>query len=152
MVGGALLGVVSSALPFELGVPFALIVGVTAPFIWSAWKRVSFDGRFAFSVGSAAWLATVGLCVKLPFKYVDRTRVTLSAECVSLDELANVVHARNTVTDAPLVCFSERTPTVRTIQKAIEQQTSATLHIGFCGTGASFLFGASPKHFALERR
>lgn len=142
------MGIVTSVLPLELMLLFVPPVLIAYPLIRLSLWRDAFDKRIDVVLPLVALVMTIAICAELPFKYVDLHRVELTADCTTIGELKHALRLRTEQTelDAKTVCFTERSPTLRTVRDELERQTNTTLQLGYCGNGASFLFGAYPLH------
>lgn len=89
--------------------------------------------RFAALPGFAL---VVALALLAPLKWRDLNSMRLPDRCVSMNTLAPSLS--NTK-----VCFSSRTPTYREVEGVLAQ-SGVTMHFGYCGTGATLLFGMHP--------
>jgi hypothetical protein len=144
-VSGVLLGLVASVIYSEFACLLVPAAGFLAPMVWSAWRRSVILPR-ELLMRAAMVLLTIAVCAALPFKYTDRHHVELTSDCVSVAELELLLKVRTDGpnTSTPVVCFTERSPTIRTVQDELLRQTNMMFQIAYCGTGATFLFGTHP--------
>lgn len=90
--------------------------------------------RFAALPGFAI---VVALALYAPLKWRDFNSMRgLPARCVPMNTLAP------SLSDAK-VCFSSRTPTYREVEDVLAA-AGVTMNFGYCGTGATVLFGMHP--------
>lgn len=149
VVAGLLLGSCTSVAPFEL---FFL-----PPFLFIAfmlWSMRTLRGRhpghqFLGPIVSLVLAITVVLVAQaMPLKFVDRQTIQLESPCATVREVA----ARAELMPGPLppsfaetrVCVSSSNPTLREVMHVCEQQANVTVRVGYCGNGATFLWGAHP--------
>jgi aspartyl/asparaginyl beta-hydroxylase (cupin superfamily) len=89
--------------------------------------------------------ATAGL---LPLKYMDREHLVLEASCVTLAQLATSLRVQAPAVEVSTlnrsVCFESAHPSLREVASALESQAHLTLKLGYCGSGATLLFGGYP--------
>jgi hypothetical protein len=146
---GIVLGGCASVLPFELaGVCPAIFLVFT---LWSVGRLRGRNEALQFAGASAAVVTATTLCLvaqRIPCKYVDRQLIRLAATCPTVREVVAAVQASPDdlppgVLDAR-ICFSSSEPSLREVTEELERQASVETEIGYCGTGASLLFGMHP--------
>jgi hypothetical protein len=106
-------------------------------------------------------VATVIISVVLPVKQLDREVGPFRYEAMSLDDLCRalrkdhrvVVNADRWVSTNLVDSFvTDRAMSRRQVLQKLAQETGCELQIGYCGTGATFLFGAHPSFTRLRAK
>jgi hypothetical protein len=117
--------------------------------------------RVKHLVAGGIGLATVAVAIVLPVKQLDGRVDPFRYERMSLDELCQTLgrdhHVlvsadRWTGTNVVDAFATERVMTRREVLGQLAQAANCELHIGYCGTGATFLFGAHPSFTRLYAR
>lgn len=149
VVAGLLGGALLSVLPLELvmllgGVPLAL----------GAWRAVQGLRARRLSLqliaGWSALFGVIGAAVVAPTKFVDgRVPRPLYATRLTAGEIARELELGD-VEASEVVTLPSAQPTWRELRAALEAQ-GLELHIGYCGTGTSLLFGAGPMRLSITR-
>jgi hypothetical protein len=152
VVRGAIVGAVASIVPLELLLLFfAAFILAFATLAGRAWR--SRDGRVLLQIlpTTGAAILVAGVAVLLPTKYVDHEHVFgLPGRWVELKEVVNAVEGSwdsDVVPEETLhrrVCFSVPDPTLREVGTRLESELGIRMKIGYCGTGASLLWGMHP--------
>lgn len=158
---GILLGAFLSIIPWEFGFLFILI----ALPIWFSLSKDSiprFGTRWA-ALGLLSCCATLLVALLIPVKHLDQKVAPLHYERMPLSQLTQKLRQDwRVMVRAPLkegtnvfIAFeTSRTMTQRDVLNQLARDTGMDLRIGYCGTGATFLFGGypcftyliSPKH------
>ena len=154
---GVALGVVISLLPLPLNLPtFAIVfvIGVVAVFR----RRESLLWQRRFIVCLLA-VSVVTIAILLPVKHLDLKVGPMNYERMLLDALTQVlrqdwrvpVRVFDSQTKSRMISFrTEQALTRREVLEKRARESAMELHIGFCGTGATFLFGAHPSFTTLR--
>ena len=154
ITGGIILGALISVVPLDFmmcvlppPIAFALLVREK-----EQRHRRKFVRRLALSVAIASSIGAVAS--QLPFKHLDG-RVTLPSACVTVASAAKA--ADWDVTEASpeglerIVCTASSEPTLRELRSALEA-TGFELFQGYCGNGATLLWGGSPMIGILKMK
>jgi hypothetical protein len=104
-------------------------------------------------------LVAIGLAAALPVKQLDRKVGPISYERMSIDGLCQSLSKDYRVfarapypqgSDRFLAFHTDREMTKREVLQKLAAETDCDLHIGYCGSGASFLFGSHPSFTSLS--
>lgn len=148
---GILLGAFLSIIPWELGFLFTLF-GLPIWFSISR-KTIAASGSRPIAVGFLSCSATILAAILLPVKHLDQTVGPMHYERMPLSELSKTLRRDwSVMVRAPLkegtnvfIAFETTRPmTQRDVLNKLARDTGMDLHIGSCGTGATFLFGGFP--------
>jgi hypothetical protein len=110
-------------------------------------------------VGVLAGLTVVIVAVLLPVKNLDRIVGPMHYGTMTMDELTRSLARDWRVFASPdysastniVVAFSTSEPlTRREVLQKLARETGSEIRIGYCGTGATFLFGAHPSFTRLR--
>jgi hypothetical protein len=150
VLGSVLSGLVGSVVPVEIGVfalPLLLLIGPLKRWSWP--KRLS---------ALAMMLGTVFVCWHLPVKQLDRMVGPAEYASMSLKELTerlrldHGIHVSTFDPEAKTQVLSFSIPhrmSRRRVLEKLANDSGWTLQIGYCGTGATILFGSSPSFTTL---
>jgi len=117
--------------------------------------------RVGHWIAGGVALATVTVAIVLPLKQLDGRVGPFRYGRMSLDELCQalcrdhrvfVSADRGTVTNMVDSFATERKMSRREVLEKLAKEANCDLHIGYCGTGATFLFGAHPSFTRLHAR
>ena len=106
-------------------------------------------------------LATVLAAIRLPVKQLDGVVAPFHYEQLSIDELCQRLRSDHRVlvsadrragTNFIAVFGSDQTMSRREVLEKLARETDCDLKIGYCGTGATILFGAHPSFTRLRTR
>ena len=150
---GAIAGVLLSVTPFELFVPALAVMLVCLPIVLFR-KNDWVSGLIALPVSLITMGAIAAVAERAPFKWVDQ-RVGPFDGTQSLAEVVEIlerddVHLTyfpasraetNRLRNEWVTMPSGRIP-LREVFRSIEEQTGATVDLGFCGNGATLLRGS----------
>ncbi|MDO8944873.1 MAG: hypothetical protein Q7U75_16955, partial [Desulfobacterales bacterium] len=150
-------GAITSIVPIELGV----VVGPGLEILWIfvASRRPTDVALTSYVMAGIAALATISLAALTPVKHLDREVGPIGYERMSLDDLCHAlardyrVFARAPYpqgTTQFLAFHTDRKMTKRDVLTQLAADTDCDLHIGYCGSGASFLFGSHPSFTRLN--
>jgi hypothetical protein len=151
-------GVVVSVMPFPLHLLLALVLLVlllVRPFGWTVGGRA--NGAIAGVVG----IVVIVFAILLPVKQLDGRVGPFRYDRLCLDELCRrlgkdhrvTVHSDQATGTVELGSFAtDRAMTRREVLEKLAREANCDLHIGYCGTGATFLFGAHPSFTRLLAR
>jgi hypothetical protein len=155
---GFLAGGAVSVLPFPLNVLLALVF--ICVWLVRFIRRAPGAGSTHF-ITAGVGLATVVVAILLPVKQLDGVVGPFRYEQMSLDGLCQALSRdhrifvsadRRTGTNVLISFSTDRAVTRRVVLQKLAQEAGCDLHIGYCGTGATFLFGAHPSFTRLEAR
>ena len=154
---GVSLGVVISLLPLPLNLPaFAIVfvIGVVAVFR----RRESLLWQRRFVVCLLA-VSVVTIAILLPVKHLDLKVGPMNYERMPLDALTQSlrqdwrvpVRVFDPQSKGRIISFrTEQALTRREVLEKLARESAMELHIGYCGTGATFLFGSHPSFTTLS--
>jgi hypothetical protein len=149
-------GVVISILFLPLNFLLALVLLV---FLLMRLFGRTISGRVNYLIAGGIGLATVAVAIALPVKQLDGRVGPFRYGRMSLDELCQklgkdhrvlVSADRWTVTNLVDSFATESGMTRREVLEKLAREANCELHIGYCGTGATFLFGAHPSFTRLH--
>lgn len=155
---GVAVGVAISIVPFPLNLLCAaLILG-----FWLVRPRrlLPTEGASHLMVAGVAFV-TVLVAIQLPVKQLDGAVGPFRYEQMSIDELCQRLGRDHSVivsadgqtgTNRMTVFFSDRSMSRRAVLEKLARETDCELRIGYCGTGATLLFGAHPSFTRLRAR
>jgi hypothetical protein len=110
-------------------------------------------------MAAMAALVVVSIAVFLPTKHLDRRVGPIHYERMSLDSLCQALSKDYRVfarapypqgTTQFIAFHTERAMTRREVLQKLAADADLDLHIGYCGTGSSFLFGSHPSFTRLD--
>lgn len=149
VVAGLLLGSCASVTPFE---SFFLPPLLFALFMF--WSMGNLRGRHPGHqflgpiVALVPALAVVLGAQAMPLKFIDRQTIQLDAPCATVREVAARAEIMPRALPSTLpetrVCFTSSSPTLREVMRVCEQQANVAVLLGYCGNGATLLWGAHP--------
>jgi hypothetical protein len=151
-------GALVSILFFPLNFLLALVL--LGPLLAAFFARPP-GGRARHLLAAGVGLATVAVAIALPVKQLDGRVGPLRYGRMSLDQLTRAlqtehrvfVTADNSIRTNVLNSFvTERAMSRRDVLEKLADEANCDLHIGYCGTGATFLFGAHPSFTRLHAR
>lgn len=116
--------------PLGVAFPLAIIARNGGPRLVS---RIAVSLLVMSLVFVAAWAA--------PLKHDDRTHLTFASRCVPMDEVLKELGTKPDRSEE--LCFSSASPTRREVLARLEE-SGIKLRFGYCGTGATLLFGPYP--------
>ena len=157
LLTGILIGGVLSVIPWEFALLLACVLLVLCYFRWR--RGAGPDARRACVVGVLAGLTVVIVAVLLPVKNLDRIVGPMHYGTMTMDELTRSLARDWRVFASPdysastniVVAFSTSEPlTRREVLQKLARETGSEIRIGYCGTGATFLFGAHPSFTRLR--
>jgi len=90
--------------------------------------------------------------VAAPLKCEDTHRVAVTDTTVTLAELSRLGPFRWDSSTPEVVQLPSRSPTLREVTRAVEDQTAYRCRIMRCGNGMTLLFGGSISGIGLERK
>jgi hypothetical protein len=149
-------GVAISVAPFELNL--LLVPGLLVAWVLAAKRRPVGSALASYGLVGIAALGVISIAIYLPVKYLDRKvgpiryeRMSLEALCQALREDYRVsAHAPYPEgTNIFIEFHTDRAMARREVLQKLANDTTCDLRIGFCGNGASFLFGAYPSFARL---
>jgi hypothetical protein len=115
--------------------------------------------RAKLLIASGVGLATVAVSIFLPVKQLDGRVGPFRYGRMSLDQLSQTLQREHRVfviadssirTNVLDSFVTERVMSRREVLRKLAKETNCELHIGHCGTGATFLFGAHPSFTRLH--
>jgi hypothetical protein len=154
---GIIVGAVVSALPMPTNILAAAIM-VTVWLIVRKRRRAQFTTR-AIAIAAAVVIVSVRIAIVLPVKQLDGVVPPLHYEHVSLVAVCNSLARDHQVFVSPddsvraraVVTFTtDRPMTRREVLQKLAHATGTRLDIGYCGTGATLLWGAHPSFTRLR--
>jgi len=159
LVLGALAGLVVSITPFELAI--LLIPGLLILWVVAVARRPAGTRLTGCITAGLPALVVVVLAALLPMKQLDRNigpirygRMSLDGLCEALSQdhrvLVRAPHPQGT--NVFLEFHTDRVMTRRQILQKLAKDTDCELHIGYCGSGATVVFGAQPCFTSLDLR
>jgi hypothetical protein len=157
LLTGILIGGMLSVIPWEFALLLACGLLVLCYFRWR--RSAGPDARRACVVGVLAGLTVVIVAVLLPVKNLDRIVGPMHYGTMTMDELTRSLARDWRVFASPdysastnvVVAFSTSEPlTRREVLQKLARETGSEIRIGYCGTGATFLFGAHPSFTRLR--
>jgi hypothetical protein len=104
-------------------------------------------------------IAVVVTATCLPVKQLDRSVGPMNYKAMSLLQLTQLlaedwrvfVRPDSLIATGKVTAFKTTEPMSRPqVLQKLARETGGELHIGFCGTGATFLFGAHPSFTKLR--
>jgi hypothetical protein len=151
-------GALISVLIFPLNFLLALIL-----FLWMLVRVLGRapDERAKHWIAAGVALTTVAVAIVLPVKQLDGRvgpfrygRMSLDELCVRLGRDHHVLVSADRATGTNLVgsFTTDRAMTKREVLEKLAREATCDLHIGYCGTGATLLFGAHPSFTRLHSR
>jgi hypothetical protein len=154
---GLVAGAAMSVLPCEVSV----LLGMAFLVIWiiALRRRPAGFGMTSYFVGAIAALVIVVTAILLPVKQLDRSVGPIHYERRSLNELCAALSREHLIfvstdyrtgTNIFIAFSTDRPMTKREVLQKLAKDTDRELHIGYCGTGATFLFGAHPSFTRLD--
>jgi hypothetical protein len=158
----ALLGFVAGAVVSILFFPlnFLLALVLLGPLLAELFARPP-GGRATLLIAGGIGLATIVISIVLPVKQLDGRvgpfrygRMSLEQLCETLGRNHSVlVMANRSIGTNVLDSFvTERVMSRREVLEKLAREADCELCIGYCGTGATFLFGAHPSFTRLNAR
>ncbi len=157
LVFGFAAGAITSIVPIELGV--LVVPGLVILWIVAARRRPTGLGLTSYVMAGIAALATISIAALLPVKHLDRKVGPIGYERMSLDVLCQALSRDYRVfarapypqgTNLFLAFHTDREMTRREVLQQLAADTDCDLHIGYCGSGASVLFGSHPSFTRLN--
>jgi len=157
VISGILAGVVVSVIPWELA--FLMTALLLVVFFVKFRHYAGTNSIPVVSISVPAALAVVVVAVLLPVKHLDREVGPFIYRTMTLDELTRSLATDWEVYANPdysasanvVVGFRTSEPMTRLeVLRKLSQETGSEIKIGYCLTGASFLFGASPSLTRLK--
>lgn len=154
---GLLLGGFVSVLPLPFNYPAAAAIGVLGFVAWFRRRENIVWHRRATMLPTA--LATVVVAAVLPVKHLDKKVGPMTYQPMPLDSLTDSLRRDWRIPvrifdaesrDQVMAFRTDRTMTRREVLEKLAHESSLELHIGYCGTGATFLFGAHPSFTSLR--
>src|ERR1035437_6972465 len=154
---GFVAGAITSIVPIELGI--LVVPGFLILWIFAARRRPTGHGLTSYVMAGIAALITITIAALLPVKHLDRKVGPLSYERMPLDDLCQALSRDYRVfarapnpqgTNLFLAFHTEREMTRREVLQKLAADTDCDLHIGYCGNGASLLFGSHPSFTSLN--
>ncbi|HBO42993.1 MAG TPA: hypothetical protein DD670_03475 [Planctomycetaceae bacterium] len=155
LVVGAIIAVVLSILPFELFLLMVSALLITA--IVLAYRHVGKRG-VTFIMALCVVLA---VCALLPVKELDKKVGPIEYRNMTLFEVCEQLRIDHgiicLVLDSPakecrISFLTDRPLSRRQVLQKLSKDTNRPLHIGYCGTGATLLFGGHPSFTYLEEK
>lgn len=145
-----LVGLCISVVPRELYLPGAIIFFPL--YLFTEWRIIKKKKQPTLVPIRAGIVAVVVIAAHYaPFKYEDRVINTSLAEYKANEKVALLFDADQLLffyfpadITRQQLALPEQTLTLRELVKHIEQVTGLNSSIGYCGTGVSILWGASP--------
>lgn len=154
---GFIAGAITSIVPIELAV--LVVPGFLILWIFATRRRPTSCGITSYVVAGIAALATISTAALLPVKHLDQRVGPILYGRMSLDDLCQALSKDYRVfASAPypqsltqfLAFHTDREMTRREVLQKLAADTDFDLHIGYCGSGASFLFGSHPSFTSLK--
>ena len=154
---GFVSGVVISLMPLELMllvVPGLLIAGMLA-----AKRRPPGSALTSYALAGIAGLGAICLAILLPVKQLDGRVGPIHYDRMSLDDLCQALTKNDRVfvrapypqgTNIFLAFHTDRAMPRREVLQKLADDAACDLRIGFCGSGATILFGAHPSFTGLH--
>jgi hypothetical protein len=157
LIIGVLIGFVLSYLPLELAILLGIALFIAYAINW--FRRAKVHKRRRYVVGAIAALATTFLAASLPVKQLDGMVGPMHYKTMTLFELTQALGQDWSVMVTPdsddnrVINGFETTErlTRRAVLEKLARETGMELHVGYCGTGASLLFGAHPSFTTLRK-
>jgi hypothetical protein len=157
-----LLGLAAGALVSILFFPLNFLVALVllGPLLAGFIARPP-GGRIRHFITCGVGLATVAVAIVLPVKQLDRRVGPFRYGRMSLDQLTQRLEREHRVfvmvdesirTNMIDSFVAERAMSRRDVLGKLAREAACELHIGYCGTGATFLFGAHPSFTRLHVR
>lgn len=160
-VSGICFGLVVGALVAILPLPINLIMAVVVLVVWTVvriCRRAQFTTR---AIGVAAGVATITVLAAIvaPLKQLDGVVPPLHYGHMSLDQVCDSLARDHRVFVSPdesaraqvVAAFTtDRPMTRREVLQKLARDTGTRLDIGYCGFGATLLFGAHPSFTRLR--
>ena len=149
-IGGTFLGVCIAVPPMELAAPLTLGVLILA-LIRLVRDRERRAVRLAVGIPSA--VVVVAVCAALPYKWMDEEVGPVQYDNVAVADLCNGLYAehglrcRLRVMDPHGQMISVHTDEPMSRREVLEKlaaETGTEINVGYCGNGASVLYGAYP--------
>jgi hypothetical protein len=118
-------------------------------------------GRARHLITCGVGLATVAVAIVLPLKQLDGRVGPFRYGRMSLDQLTQTLQREhrvfvttdNSIRTNVLDSFvTDRAMSRREVLEKLAKETDCELHIGYCGTSATLLFGAHPSFTSLHAR
>lgn len=145
-----------------LPLPLNFLLGLVSIGFWFVRlvRRVPRDA-VGYSFSATAGIVTVAVAILLPVKHLDWAVGPIRYEQMSLDDLCQLlsrdyrvfVHPERRAATNIFIAFStDRAMTRRDVLRKLARDANCDLRIGYCGTGATFLFGAHPSFTRLNPR
>jgi hypothetical protein len=150
-------GAITSIVPIELGI--LVVPGFLILWIFAASRRPPGRGLTSYVMAGIAALFTISIAALLPVKQLDRKVGPIGYERMSLDGLCQALSRDYRVfarapypqgTNLFLAFRTDREMTRREVLQKLAADTDCDLRIGYCGSGASFLFGSHPSFTSLN--
>ena len=159
LVVGVMIGSLMSIMPWEL----SFLLGLTLLVIWIARRVRHLIGREIGRdvVSAAAACAIMMIAILLPVKQLDGKVGPMQYGQMSLDGLCQALRRDHHVlvssdygsrTNIMPSFSTDRAMTRRQVLEKLARDANCDLHIGYCGTGATFLFSAYPAFTRLYGR
>ncbi len=154
-VAGGIISILE--LPFNFGL--ILLFLVWGP-VAMARSKSRFETR-GYLVVFAVGVVTIVVAILLPVKQLDGQVGPMDYERISLRDLSQrlrddwdirIMTCEPEAANTFLTFKTEERMSRRQVLEKLADETSRDLTIGYCGTGATFLFGANPSFTTLHPR
>ena len=152
---GLITGVILSILPMELVVLLVIVILILFCISWIRSKKPHKGRRHLVGAVTAVTIGVIA--TSLPVKNLDRKVGPMHYGPMTFEELTEALAKDWGVFAMPddykgvIAGFETTEPlTRREVLEKLAQETNTELHIGYCGTGASLLFGAHPSFTTLR--
>ena len=154
---GVAVGAIFSILPEPINGVAAVLLGACIAIIRLKRRKTVFAWR-GLLVGMAAGVLTVCIAIALPVKALDTRVPPFQYEMMRLTDLCDALDRDHGIWVRPRpenetirIAFStERSMTKREVLHKLAHDSQTELHIGYCGTGETLLFGAHPSFTRLR--
>jgi hypothetical protein len=159
VAAGLCVGMILSIVPLE-GVVL-VVPGLLFGWLWSLRRRPAVCERIRYWPGIGAAGLVVVTAVVLPVKHLDKVVAPVRFEWQSLDSLCHALYgSRRIMVSAPypegtnvLLAFEIDHPmTKREVLEKLAADSGCELHLGYCGSGATLLFGSHPSFTSLRMK